>query len=147
MLVKDAMTPRLVVVDRKTALDELAALLDDADIDVAVVLDPTFTPLPGIITDRDIRRAVADGRDPATTTVSEYLTHQVRRALPDDDLDDALVRMIVAGHHHLLVLVDGQVRSVVSEADILRAVMLAGGPTTVTVTGREVANQRLAAAG
>jgi CBS domain-containing protein len=45
----------------------------------------------GIVTDRDIVvRAIADGRDPETTRLSEVCSKDVTAVSPDDDLDSAI---------------------------------------------------------
>jgi CBS domain-containing protein len=137
VIVKDALTPKLVVVERDASLVEVAAELDRADVEVAAVVDPDFS-MTAIISDRDIRRAIADGRDPSSTTASEYLTHEARRVDLGDDLDEAIVQMIVAGYHNLLVLENEQLRGIVTESDMLRALMRRGVPA-VMVMGRVTA--------
>lgn len=136
MIVKDALPPRFVVVEREASLVDVAMQLDQADAEVAAVVDPRYSPA-AIISDRDIRRAIADGRDLATTPAFEYLTHEARRVALGGDLDEAIVQMIVAGFRHIMVVEDGQVLGVIAEADILRAVMRRGVPV-IRVMGRSV---------
>ena len=46
--------------------------------------------LVGILTDRDLAvRAVADGRDPKSTTVEEIMTRQIACCFEDQDIEEA----------------------------------------------------------
>jgi CBS domain-containing protein len=90
--VEEIMTtsPRTVNVD-DTVL-EAAQVMRDNDIgDVIVVEDGQVT---GIVTDRDVAvRAVAEGRDPDSTTVGEIATTGIKAIEPGASVDDA-VRMM-----------------------------------------------------
>ena len=81
------------------------------------------TRLLGMITDRDITvRAIADGRDPASTPVREAMTPDVVYAFEDDDLpkvarlmqDKQIRRLPVVNHEKKLV-------GIVALADVARA--------------------------
>jgi len=62
--------------------------------------------LAGIITERDLLRAVALGADLATTTVDEAMTTEVVTVPPDTPLQDAAREMAIRWIRHLPV-VDG----------------------------------------
>ena len=49
--------------------------------------------LVGIITERDLTAAVADGADPVATPVSDYVTPAPEVLRPDSELDAARVAM------------------------------------------------------
>jgi CBS domain-containing protein len=74
----------------------------------------------GIITDRDIAcRAVAQGKDPSQTKVSECMSRGLATANEDDDIKDCCEAMERAQVRRLLVLdADGELCGIVSQADI-----------------------------
>ncbi len=74
--------------------------------------------LAGIITERDLLRAVALGADLATATVDEAMTTEVLTAPPDMSLQDAAREMATRWIRHLPVVDAGRVLGVVSMRDI-----------------------------
>ena len=79
---------------------------------------------PGIITERDILRAVAAGVDLAVATVEEYMTHNAITAFEDWDVRQAAQKMSEGGFRHLIVLGQGgQPEGVLSIRDLLMALM------------------------
>lgn len=75
--------------------------------------------LIGIVTERDLTAAVAEGVDPATTRVVEYMTEQPTTVAPDDDLQVAARRMAELGVRHLPVVDGGRLVGVLSMRDLL----------------------------
>lgn len=79
---------------------------------------------PGIITERDILRAVASGSDLETAPVEEYMTHNAITAFEDWDLREAAQRMAAGGFRHLIVLGSGgQVEGILSMRDLMMALL------------------------
>jgi CBS domain-containing protein len=75
-MVKDVMTPQVVYLPAETTLDEAARAMREKDIGDVVVTEGAS--LAGVVTDRDIViRAVADGRDPASTTVGDVASRDL----------------------------------------------------------------------
>jgi CBS domain-containing protein len=74
--------------------------------------------LAGIITERDLLRAVALGADLATATVDEAMTTEVFTVSPDMPLRDAAREMAVRWIRHLPVVDAGQVLGVISMRDV-----------------------------
>src|SRR5262249_47252216 len=74
--------------------------------------------LAGIITERDILRAVALGADLATANVDEAMTTEVLTVPPDMSLRDAAREMATRWIRHLPVVEAGRVLGVVSMRDI-----------------------------
>jgi len=74
--------------------------------------------LAGIITERDVLRAVALGADPATATVDEAMTTEVFTVPPDMALRDAAREMATRWIRHLPVSGAGRVLGMVSMRDI-----------------------------
>lgn len=73
----------------------------------------------GILTERDLVRAVAEDADASTATVGEYMSTQPVTIEADADLHDAAHRMLEGGVRHLPVLDEGEVVGLVSIRDVL----------------------------
>ena len=92
----------------------------------AVVL--TEDGRPGIITERDLMRALAEGADPDETTVEAFMTPDALTASPSWDLLHAGTSMLRGGFRHLLVMdANGSVAGVVSMRDLVRALLESAG--------------------
>lgn len=103
------------------SLVEAARQMDARKVGSAIVMTEGG---PGIITERDILRAVAAGKDLNTTTVEEFMTHNAITAFEDWDLREAAQRMSNGGFRHLIVLDSGgQVAGVLSMRDLMMAVL------------------------
>ncbi len=76
----------------------------------------------GVISERDIVRAIAEGGDVDDVRVSEVMTEGVAGLLLDATLRQAVHAMVDNGVRHLLVREDGHVVGVLSARDLLRAV-------------------------
>jgi CBS domain-containing protein len=75
--------------------------------------------LAGIITERDIVRAVAERRDLSEGTAGEYMTWEPATVALETPLSDVARRMLALGVHHLPVMVAGEVLGMVSARDLL----------------------------
>ena len=92
MQVKDVMTSRAEWVDPKTSIADAAKLMREHDFGVLPVGDGDR--LIGMITDRDLAiRAVAERRDPATTTVADIMTDNVLYCFEDQQAEDVARNM------------------------------------------------------
>lgn len=74
--------------------------------------------LAGIITERDVLRAVALGADPDKTTVDDAMTSEVFTVRPDMPLQDAAREMAARWIRHLPVVENGKLLGVVSMRDV-----------------------------
>lgn len=84
---------------------------------------------PGIITERDILRAVAAGSDLEAAHVEDYMTHNAITAFEDWDLRKAAESMATGGFRHLIVLSSGgQVEGILSIRDLLIALLREANP-------------------
>jgi CBS domain-containing protein len=86
--------------------------------------------LVGIVTERDLVAALAEGADPAVATVADYMTDQPVTVAPDDDLEVAARRMADLGVRHLPVVDGTQLVGVLSIRDLI------AGQTIVTTPAR-----------
>src|SRR5262245_34451955 len=74
--VREVMTQKPVALQAGTTLEEAARAMRDHDIGDVVVLDNDT--VRGIVTDRDIAvRAVAEGRDPASSVLAEICSRRM----------------------------------------------------------------------
>ncbi len=104
MKVRDLPPGRLHTADPQTSLAEVARQmrLDDAD-SVAVMDDGR---LAGIITERDLVRAIADGVNPKQATAEMIMTKGPATVSADEDVSVVALRMMRLGIRHLPVVDD-----------------------------------------
>jgi len=112
----DVMTRRFVSAAPEETLGELAERLAAADAGSALVVE--FGHLTGILTSRDIVRAVAERVHPSEGAVREWMTEAPVTATPELPADEAMRLMLTGRFHHLPVIRDGRPVGVVG----LRAV-------------------------
>jgi len=88
MLIKDIMTRNVEVVSPETSIQEAARKMRSFDVGILPVCEND--QCIGVITDRDIAiRAIAEGFDPASTSVNEAMTHSVVYCSENDDIHTA----------------------------------------------------------
>jgi citrate synthase len=73
----------------------------------------------GIMTERDLVRFAASGRDPSTSEVSEWMTSAPDTVGPDEPVVDAFHRLSTAAYRHIPVVDDGRAVGVVSLRDLM----------------------------
>ena len=73
----------------------------------------------GLISERDIVRAIADGVNVRVTPVSEVMTTELVTASPTDEVHEAVHRMLDAEVRHLPVLENGVACGMISARDAL----------------------------
>ena len=119
MLVRDAMTPTVLTIGPSHTLREAAQRMASRRVGAAVVMDPEADG-PGILTERDVLEAVAQGQDLDRELAADHLTPDAVVATPDWPLTDAAAAMLAGGFRHLVVSEDGAVVGVLSVRDLLR---------------------------
>lgn len=90
---------------------------------VAVEVDGA---LEGILTERDILRAVADDADLDQDRVSSWMTRYPDAFTPDMGVDEAAGWMLASGFRHLPVVEGDKVLGVISIKDVLWALTDSG---------------------
>ncbi len=75
--------------------------------------------LVGIVTERDVMKAVAQGHDVETTPVSQIMTTDVLTIAPETPPHEAARHMAARWIRHLPVLEGGRVVGVVSQRDLV----------------------------
>lgn len=73
----------------------------------------------GIVTERDFMRAIADGRDPATTHISEYMTHEPLTIEAGKLAVEAAALMVKHHVRHIPVTDGGRLIGFLSARDLL----------------------------
>ena len=115
--VNEVMTHDPRTVDAGDTLAEAARVMREGDVGPVLVLDEGR--VTGILTDRDIVvRAVADGRDPQSTTVREAYSSDLVSLTPDQDLDDAVRLMREHDVRRAPVVQDGRPAGILSLGDL-----------------------------
>ena len=115
--VDDIYRPGAITATAGDSLEQTAARLQDKDISALVIM--AGNRLVGIITERDIVRAVADRRDLAGGTAGEYMASAPATVALQTPLAEVARRMLAYGVRHLPVVVAGEVIGMVSARDLL----------------------------
>jgi CBS domain-containing protein len=116
-LVRDVMTADVLATEPGTALQEAARLMANRRVGAIIVLEGGS--LAGIMTERDVLRAVATGIEP-DAVVSKWMTRTPETIESDDTTAHAAVLMDHGGFRHLPVVDGGRVVGILSIRDILR---------------------------
>jgi CBS domain-containing protein len=90
--------------------------------DVGAVLVTVDERLVGILTERDVLRAVARGID-ESTIVADWMTRDPETLDPDESTEHAAVLMIHGGFRHLPVTEGDDVVGMLSIRDLMRVVL------------------------
>jgi CBS domain-containing protein len=123
MLIESFMTRQeILAVEPDQSLSEAARRIWERRVGSAVVLSGEDDP--GIITERDLLRAVAEGADPTSTKVGAYMTPNAVAITLNWHVVDAARTMIERGFRHLIVLdAAGEVVGMLSIRDMVRALL------------------------
>lgn len=119
MQVRDGMSDVVVTVNPGHTLRAAANAMAEREVGAAVVVDPE-QPGPGIITERDILKSVAEGQSPESELVGDHLTARVTFAAPDWSLERAAEAMVRGGFRHLVIVDGSELIGVLSIRDIVR---------------------------
>jgi CBS domain-containing protein len=116
MRVGDIMTADVKTVSPTDTFADTARILSENRISSVVVKDGE--KVAGIITERDVVRAVAEGADVAKLTVGERMTKELTTVDRKTDLADAAQLMAERRIRHLPVLDKGSLAGIVSIRDL-----------------------------
>ena len=102
-------------------LREAATMMTELDIGALVVRDRGT--MAGILSERDVLTAAAQGKDLGAETAERWMTTDVGSVDAGTDINDAAAWLLGAGYRHLPVTGDsGTVIGIVSIKDILWAI-------------------------
>jgi CBS domain-containing protein len=117
--VRDAMSESVLTIGPGHTIREASKAMATRRVGAAVVVDPDGEGA-GIVTERDILRAVAEGVDPDVESVGSHVTSEIVYAAPTWTLTQAAEAMLRGGFRHLVVLDAGEVVGVLSVRDIVK---------------------------
>jgi len=116
--ISDLMTTDPVAMTNEASLQDAAVAMRDRDIGDVVVTKSDGT-VCGIVTDRDIVvRAIAEGREPSTTTLEDVCAHRLVSVAPDDPVAVAVKKMEERAIRRLPVMDNGTLVGIVSIGDL-----------------------------
>ena len=118
MRISEIMTRDPKLIDPTSSIRDAARRMKDEDIGALPIGENDR--LIGMVTDRDIAiRAVAEDRDPSSTTVREVMSEKIYYCFEDDDIKDAARCMAQNQVRRLPILNrDKRLTGIVSLADI-----------------------------
>lgn len=124
MNVREAMSELVVTVGPTHTLRDAARAMSARHVGAAIVLDDAAAG-PGILTERDILDALADGCDPDVEIVGLHVTTDAVVVDPAWSLREAAELMVRGNFRHLVVTEAGSVIGVLSVRDVVRSGVVA----------------------
>ena len=119
-LVADHMTRNLLTIPAGASLGEAAAHMAERGVGAVVVLEGES--VSAILTERDVMKAVAAGKD-GGAPVTEWMTRHPDTIESTDTTDHAASLMIHGGFRHLPVVDEGKVVGIVSIRDLMKVAL------------------------
>ena len=129
-LLRDVSVRHLLTVDPKASLRRAAKVMTDRGVGCAVVIENE--KVSGIVTERDILRAIAADQIMDDTKVEEIMTREVVSGAPGWEILRAAKAMTEGGFRHLLVMEMDDPVGIVSLRDLLDCMseLVQEGPTS-----------------
>jgi CBS domain-containing protein len=122
---RKVMSRTLLTVAPEDSLKEVAERMVARDVGAALVTEGER--LVGIVTERDVLRAVARGT-PDGTGVADLMTPDPETMEPDESTQHAAVLMIHGGFRHLPIVEGDEVVGMLSIRDLMRVVLEDSAP-------------------
>jgi CBS domain-containing protein len=119
-LASNHMSRNLLTVTPDVALTEVAQRMVSRDVGAVLVFEDGR--LVGILTERDVLRAVAGGLDDGTV-VADWMTRDPDTLDSDETTRQAATLMIHGGFRHLPVMEGGEVVGMLSIRDLMRVAL------------------------
>lgn len=117
--VRTVMQRMVASIDPSVTLREAAGALSAADVGTLAIMDGPA--LAGIVSERDIVRALAEGADPDGMSVADVMSPDPRYLTLGDSTTTALEIMLHAKVRHLPVVDEGELVGILSIRDLARA--------------------------
>jgi CBS domain-containing protein len=119
----DVMRPPLTTVEQQAHVAAAAYLMKHAGATALMVLDTQAGQPVGIITEADIARAVADGKDVNNTRIYELMTTRLTIITTMTSVREA-AKVMTSGHfRHLPVVDDAGLAGIIDITDVCRALL------------------------
>ncbi|MGH8927864.1 MAG: CBS domain-containing protein [Acidimicrobiia bacterium] len=103
-----------------TVLHEAAKLMMEEEVGSLAVMEGE-SDLAGIITERDVLKAVALGAEPKAATVNDWMTPRPDVTDPEMEVMEAAQWMLATGYRHLPVMEGHRLLGIASIKDVLWA--------------------------
>jgi CBS domain-containing protein len=137
--VYDLMRPAVTSVERDAHLAAASYLMKKAGDNALVVIDDTAGRVPiAIITDTDVARTVADGKDPEDVRIRDVVSRDPITVSPETGVAEATEVMLSAHIRHLPVVEDGRLVGMVDISDASRGLLAMRGASTAQPSGRPI---------
>jgi CBS domain-containing protein len=111
--VEDLMTKDVLTVEPSDTIGEAAEKMHDANVGAVVVVED-MVRIVGIVTERDLMRAVAHRARAAEARVRQWMTEDPLTIEPETPVEDAAKIMFENNFRHLPVVKDGRPLGIVS---------------------------------
>ena len=111
--VADVMVRNVLTVDPSDTIGEAAEKMNEANVGAVVVVED-FARIVGIVTERDLLRAVAARARAAEACVRHWMTPDPVTIEPNLTIDEAAAIMFANNFRHLPVVKDGRPLGIVS---------------------------------
>ena len=111
--VAEVMNKSVLTVDPTASIGEAAEKMMDAGVGAVVVMED-MVRIVGIVTERDILRAVAQRARAAEARVRQWMTESVVTIEPETTIKDAAKMMFENNFRHLPVCKDGRLLGIAS---------------------------------
>ncbi len=120
----DVMRPPLTTVEQQAHVAAAAYLMKHAGTTALMVLNSQADQPVGIITEADIARAVADGKDVNSTRIYELITTRRPAVITTTTSVRDAARLMTSGHfRHLPVTGDAGLAGIVDITDVCRVLL------------------------
>ena len=116
--VGEIMTSDVLTVDPSDTIGETAQMMVERGVSSAVVSD--YGNLIGIVTERDLTRAVAGRVHTSEARVREWMTSDPITLTPDASANEAAKIMLDNGFRHVPIVEEGRAVGIVSIRDVAR---------------------------
>lgn len=121
LCVADVMTREVITLGPNNSFDQAVSLMANSHFRHFVATDAAGR-IAGVISDRDILRAVARVANWQTKTVSEIMTRDPVTVRPDTSIRDAVAKMLSKRIHCLPVIDNsGRIHGIVTSTDFLKS--------------------------
>jgi CBS domain-containing protein len=115
------MSDEIVLIEPSTSLRQAAVALEDAGVGCLVV--GAADAVEGVVSERDILRAVAEGLDLDATSVSGVESRELKWATPDSTIGEVAQEMMENYVRHVPVGADRRLVGMLSIRDALAALL------------------------
>jgi len=112
------------IIGPEGTLLDAAESMADQEVDYVIVTDNR--ELVGILTERDLVLAIAEGVDLGAALVEEWMSEAPDTFTPEISVSEAVAWLLETGYRHLPVLADGDLLGVVTIRDLMWALTQEG---------------------